>query len=601
MVGTSLTSLTSIVILQLLQQQHPNAKMKPVDFSSFIAWNVLAQTVPAFAAKSAFSRCTSITLPTFPGVNVVSIEGKWTEDYNLPIVPGSLQSQFTSTVTDLEFCDVTIYLTHPGAEDKVKLSVWLPPDENWNGRFQATGGGGFATGIFDLFTAKAVEIGFAAAATDGGHQGPGWDGSWALHKNGSINLPLFKNFASRSLYDMGVVGKAVTEAFYGKKPHHSYWNGCSTGGRQGYMMAQKYPGLFDGILANAPAIHFTRFVVAEMWPQIVMQQTETFVSPCVFEKFLNATLEVCDERDGVKDGVIMDPLACDFDLSSVVGQEVECNGEKEKITEAMADVARKIAEGPKSPDGDHLWYGLPPSTPLGALAGTSVVNGKRTGVPFPIAESWIKHLVLRDLDFDWTKMTYENFAWLFAQSSTRYDSLIDTSNPDLSAFRDAGGKLLTFHGIIDDLIPVGGTIQYRQRVESEMGGIEAVDDFYRLFLAPGVVHCGLGAGPVPLDALMSLVSWVEEGKAPDFLHATTTDGDGDLVERGICRYPYAQQYTGKDAKKSSGWECSGAVMEGLRKGDANFDSLYWSTNLPEKLKALQGAETKPESERKDEL
>jgi len=119
---------------------------------------------------------------------------------------------------------------------------------------------------------------------------------------------------------MGVIGKAVTESFYGKPPHHSYWNGCSTGGRQGYMMAQQYPNLFDGILANAPAIHFSKFVVAEIWPQIVMRQSQTFLSPCVAERFINASLDACDELDGVKDGVIMDVLACDFDPSNVVGQ-----------------------------------------------------------------------------------------------------------------------------------------------------------------------------------------------------------------------------------------------------------------------------------------
>ena len=576
--------------------------MKLAILNQLIAWNILTQSLPASAAKSASARCSRISnfSPVFPSVNIISVEGKWTTNYSLLAEPGSRHALFTNTISDLQFCDVTIYLTHPGANDKVKLSVWLPPDENWNGRFQATGGGGFSTGFFDYMTSKAVELGYAAASTDGGHDAlKYWDGSWALFENRTINLPLFKNFASRSLYDMGVVGKAVTEAFYGKKPHHSYWNGCSTGGRQGYLMAQKYPDLFDGILANAPAIHMTRFGIADMWPQIVMQQSGTLVSPCVFERFRNASLDTCDEKDGVKDGVIMDPLACDFDPSSIVGDEVECEGTKETITEAMADVARKVAEGPTSPSGQHLWYGLPWSTPYRVLSDTEVVDGKRIGAPMLIAESWVRYIVLRDPDFDWTTITYEDFAWIFAQSSTQYDSLSETFNPDLSAFRDAGGKLLTFHGLIDDNIPVGGTIQYRQRVEEELGGLEAVDEFYRLFLAPGVEHCGSGTGPVPTDPLSSLVSWVEEGKAPDFLHSSTTDAEGDLVERNICKYPYAQQYTGKDPKSPSGWECSGAVMEGLKSRNANLDSLFWNVNLPEKLKPLSSQI--PKYEGKEEL
>jgi hypothetical protein len=575
--------------------------MKSTFWATFVAWSSLAPNPLVSASKSPLDQCLSIpnALPSFPGMHFLSMEGRWRDNYSLP--PGAEKSIYTNgTVDGLQFCDVTILIRHPGAEDNVKLSVWLPPNEKWNGRFQATGGGGFATGLFDLMTARAVEKGYAAASTDGGHDPDAWtQGSWALHENGTINLPLFKNFASRSLYDMAVIGKAVTEAYYGRKPHHSYWQGCSTGGRQGYMMAQKYPDLFDGILANAPAIHFSRFVVAEMWPQIVMQQSGAFVNQCVFKQFVNATLDACDGLDGVRDGVIMDPLACDFDPSSVVGQEVQCEDGKEIITEAMAEVVKKITEGPKSPSGENLWYGMPPSTSFRVLSNTTIVDGKRVGAPFPIAESWVKHLVLRDPDFDWTKVTYEDFAWICFQSSCRYDSLIDTSNPDLSAFRDAGGKLLTFHGITDDYIPVGGTIQYRQRVEEELGGLEAVDEFYRLFLAPGVEHCGLGTGPVPIDPLSSLVSWVEEGKAPDFLYASTTDAEGDLVERNICRYPYAQLYTSKNPKSVSGWECPGAVMEGLRAKSSNIDSVFWDTKLPDRLPPLLGH--KLERESKDEL
>lgn len=276
------------------------------------------------------------------------------------------------------------------------------------------------------------------------------------------------------------------------------------------MMAQKYPDLFDGILANAPALYMSKLVVASMWPQIVMHQSKTMLSPCVAERFVKANIEACDEHDGVKDGVVMDPLACDFDPSTLVGQKVSCDGEGEDevITAAMAEVVKKITEGPKSPSGERLWYGIPQSTSFNILAKTSFANGKRSGSPFPISESYVKHLVLRDPDFDWTTMSYDEFAWVFSQSTTRLGWLIDTENPDLSSFRDTGGKLLTYHGLTDDYIPVGGTIQYRQRVEDEMGGLKAVDDFYRLFLVPGVAHCGLppSPGPTPIDPLRSLVA-----------------------------------------------------------------------------------------------
>jgi feruloyl esterase len=266
------------------------------------------------------------------------------------------------------------------------------------------------------------------------------------------------------------------------------------------------------------------------------------------------------------------------------------------------EVVRKITEGPKSPNGDHLWYGLLPSATYKVLAKTAIIDGKLTGAPFPIAEDFIKYLVLRDPDFDWTKMNYEDFAWVFAQSVTRLGWLIDTTDHDLSRFRDAGGKLLTYHGLVDEFIPVGGTIQYRQRVEDEMGGLEAVDEFYRLFLPAGVAHCGMPSspGPVPDSSLNSLIAWVEEGKAPDFLHSSTIDHEGALVERDICRYPYAQQYTGKDPKSSEGWHCSGAVLAGLKSKDANLDSLYWDIPLPKELSPLKESKTATRSGR-DEL
>ena len=227
---------------------------------------------------------------------------------------------------------------------------------------------------------------------------------------------------------------------------------------------------------------------------------------------------------------------------------------------------------------------------LTSFAGTSMKDGQRVGAPFDISESWIKHMVLRDPNFDCSTRSYNDFAWVFAQDKSRLGWLIDTDDPDLSRFRDAGGKLLTFHGLTDQYISVGGSIQYRQSVEDEMGGVEAIDDFYRLFLAPGVGHCGLlpSPGPVPLNPLATLVTWVEEGKAPDVLRAVSMNKEGGLAERDICRFPYAQYYTGKDWKTPSGWACSGDVMAGLNKADANLDSVSWHVPLPVPLPGKPG-------------
>jgi hypothetical protein len=241
-----------------------------------------------------------------------------------------------SMASELNFCDVKVILTHPRANDSVLVEVWLPLD-GWNGRFQATGGGGYATGVFDIALGPAVASNYSAASTDGGHSVNPFDpgAPWALKGNGQINWPLLTDFASRSLHDMAVVGKAVTANFYGRSAQYSYWNGCSTGGRQGLMEAQRFPEDFNGILANSPAINWPSFIVAEQWPQIVMDQEQVFPSQCELDFFTNASIAACDHLDGVVDGVIGDVANCSFDPCTLVGSKIDCNGTMASVTVQM--------------------------------------------------------------------------------------------------------------------------------------------------------------------------------------------------------------------------------------------------------------------------
>ncbi|KAJ2982882.1 hypothetical protein NQ176_g1088 [Zarea fungicola] len=506
------------------------------------------------AGAAVATPCASITAPAVPGATVLSVVASELLNVTLPPVLFYLPVG----ASGLNVCDVKVNLTHPGVNDNVLVQVWLPL-EGWNGRFLGTGGGGWATGSGSIGLAGAVMANFSGAMTDGGHANSLLDPStWALNSDGSINSGLLTDFASRSLHDMTVVGKAVTKQFYGKAPSYSYWSGCSTGGRQGLMEAQKYPGDYNGILAASPAINWPSLIMAAQWPQVVMQQEKTFPPQCVFDGFIAASIAQCDILDGVKDGIIGDPGSCPFDPYKLVGSSVNCDSTEITVTYAMADIVRKVLDGPTDVIGRQLWYGLNAGTPLNALALTVPgPHGTTVGVPFTISDFWIRYFLKRQPNFNTSTITYLDFSMLFAQSNLEYENVIGTNDPDLSAFSSAGGKMITWHGLADPLIPPDGTLQYRQQVDNFMGGSSSVDKFYRVFFAPGVGHCGMGIGPVPTAGLDALVAWVEKGIAPDTLAAAGTDANGAATTKNICRYPLVSRYDGKgDPKSAASYSCA---------------------------------------------
>jgi hypothetical protein len=471
-------------------------------------------------------------------------------------------------LSGLSFCQVKTIITHRGTNDKVLIEAWLPlTHDDWNGRFQATGGAGFETGMFGAHLGQAVRDGWAAVSTNGGSGSDDKtrvkDGSWILKNSidGTLDWNLLHNFASRSLVDQINIGKVITELYFGKAPHHSYWNGCSTGGRQGYMIAQKHPRLLDGILANAPALNFVNIVTGHFWPQLVMQQQDTFLSNCEFEYFRQRAVHQCDMLDRVRDGMLEDPEACDFDPFAAVGEEIECDGKHIDITLQMATVVDHIMKGPKQVTWGPIFHGISPGVQFEDLANIHVAkDGTRSQKPFGICQSWMKNVVLRDPSAKLEHLDMTSYFGHWAQANYELGGLLNTADPDLSLLKASGTKMLTWHGIDDTVIPYQNTIDYRKRVEGAMGGAHEVDQFYRLFLAPGVEHCGGGIGPLPSSALSTLVDWVENDEAPELLEAETTDARGQVVTRDLCAYPGKSKYMGLgDAKRASSWSCVGGT------------------------------------------
>ncbi|MGV9914497.1 DUF6351 family protein [Streptomyces tendae] len=469
---------------------------------------------------------------------VVSVE-RPAGTVDVPAIPPVPASQVTDVPA---YCDVTVTLTHPGEGDHANVKVWLPK-AGWNGRLQTLGGSAFAAGDYGTGLAGAVKNGYAAATTDAGVKSY-LDTSWALNASGKVNTSLLKNFSARSEHEAAVVAKGVIGRYYGKSASYAYFNGCSTGGRQGYAEAQRYPDDYDGILANAPAISWDEFEVATLWPQVVMNNEKTFPTGCEFDAFNAAAVKACDPLDGVKDGLVENPARCDFDPRRLIGTTLECEGKQVTITAADAAVVRKIWDGPRTTSGKKLWSGVPIGADLKFpnLAGTQPdASGNLKGAPFPVPAAWVASWLKKQPSFDVSTITYGEFTRLFRQSQAEYDRVIGTDSPDLSAFRKSGGKLLTWHGQQDQLIPTQGTVAYRQQVEREMGSSKRVDDFYRLFLAPGTAHCGLNG---QTDDLGALRTWVEHGKAPSTLTATLTNSAGEQVTRDLCAYPKVSRYKG---------------------------------------------------------
>ena len=495
---------------------------------------------PSAAATASGSRCS-------PGYLQSALHlARVTVDTAVMNTSGSFASPGQPTLTGLpDFCDVTLTQTD-AAGNPIHIEVWLPA--GWNGRFQGVGGAVYECGPLFGEMGPAIQGGYAAAATDCGV--PPADllsGAWALRSDGTLNTPLIDDFAFAGIHDMSVTGQAVTRVYYPAPLRFTYFNGCSTGGREGLMEAQRYPADYNGIVSGAPAINWTKFIPAEIWPELVMNESHDFLPTCKENAFVNAAVQAC----ATTGGVITNPATCHFSPFTLVGSVTPCG----TITSADAAVMQKIWQGPETTRGRPLWYGLERGASLAGLAATITANGVTTGNAFPVSVAWLGTWLQKNPSWDWHTLTFAQFDRLFQQSVREFSGVIATDNPDLSGFRHDGGKIVIWHGLADQLIFPQGTINYYQRVQRVMGGPRATDSFARLFLASGAQHCASAAGPAPAPgaALDAVVNWVEHGTAPASILGTINDPTTGAVisSRPICLYPAFAQYTGQGSPNTA--------------------------------------------------
>ncbi|KAL6242331.1 hypothetical protein RBB50_010879 [Rhinocladiella similis] len=497
----------------------------------------------------------SFLYPNLFGAKTLSLTAEMVTDYSMSIEQGQYPSHDARNVKNLSFCNVSLIYTHPGQHDSINVQVWLPLD-GWNHRLQGAAGGGFLAGLNLPSMAGALSDGFAVVSTDAGHKIE--DAStWALLSPGNVDLYALQNWASVSLHDAAVIGKSITKSFYGQGPIRSYWNGCSGGGRQGLVIAQQYPDAFDGILAAAPGINWNTDLIGGMYFPLQVLKGGHIPAPCEIYALSLAAVAACDASDGVVDNIISDPAECRFDPFALVGQNVTCFGMHATISNAAAKAAAMVWDAVRTTNGSFLMPGLNYGALLNAVLNSTCDNqtGNCKMVPFYYSEQFIKYWMIKRPDFDWTTLTLTELDRLWEYSANTYSDMTASNNPDLSGFRAAGGKMITWHGLADPAVPTNvSRIYYNQVAQLDPG----ISQYYRLFEAPGVSHCGGGNGLYPGHALESLIAWVEEGKVPDILQGVSLPTEnGTVYHRPICAYPRMAKYKGTgDVTLADSWKCA---------------------------------------------
>ena len=458
----------------------------------------------------------------------------------------------------------------PTSDSEIKLEVWMPV-EGWNGKYRQTGNGGWAGAIPAAPLAQALRLGFATAGTDDGHE-RGGGAAWAIgHPEKLID------FGYRAVHQTTVQAKAIIRAFYGRDAGLSYFVGCSDGGREALMEAQRYPEDFNGIIAGAPANdwshHFTGFVWNE---QALMKDAASMIPPEKLPAIQTAALKACDSLDGLADGLIEDPRVCRFEpgvLACKGAETAEC------LTAAQIETLRKIYAGPKNPrTGKQIFPGYPPGTEAvpGTWAPWIIPVKNAEAIQFRFGNTYYGQAVFEDPKWDFRKLNFDSDV---AFGDEKAGAVLNSNNPDLRSFRAGGGKLIQYHGWGDAAIAPMISIQYYERVREFMtrfpdarsDASKPVQDFYRLFMVPGMGHCGGGIGPNNFgngasstadpeqDVFAALERWVEKGIPPQkLIGAGKVTGDSSkALTRPLCPYPQVAKYNGSgDPNAESSFTCA---------------------------------------------
>jgi feruloyl esterase len=451
------------------------------------------------------------------------------------------------------------------AEPAIKFEIWMPATA-WNGKFNGVGNGGYAGFINYGAMRTALARGYATASTDTGHMGNPFDATWMLG-----HPELVVDHLDRSIHEMTVQSKRIVRAFYGDKPRRSYFTGCSAGGNQGLIEAQRYPRDYDGIVAGAPAPKVTRLHAWFTWSaQATLKTPANYLPASKLQLIADAVNARCDALDGIVDGLLDDPRRCAFD--PVV---LQCPGADAPncLTADQAHTVEQLYAGPRNPrTGEQLFPGAVPGGETGPGGWGQWITGPAPGASLHaiLAGGLFRYAGFEDPSWDWRTFDFDaDFTFM----SHKLGPTWDASDANFSRFQARGGKIIMYHGWSDPAISPLNSIDYYQRVTDAArrdayrahhdgdDGREETREFFRFFLAPGLQHCGGGPGPNTFDALGALEKWVEQGKAPRRIVAT-----GGIVPtrtRPLCPYPQTAQYLGRGSTDdAASFDCQGPLGDG---------------------------------------
>jgi len=424
------------------------------------------------------------------------------------------------------FCRVAGEI-RPVEDSVIPFEVWIP-SSGWNGKFFGIGNGGYAGTIGYGGLATAVRHGYAAASTDTGHHATSGapDAAWALgHPQKIID------FGYRAIHETAVKGKAIAAAFYGSAVRRAYFNSCSNGGRQALMEAQRYPEDYDGIVAGAPANYWTHLLTEALWDvQALLSQPGSYIPAAKMPAIEGAVLAACDTIDGVKDGVVDDPRQCHFDPGTLL-----CKGADSDacLTAPQVEALRKLYAGP----GARIFPGHAPGGESGPGGWAAWVTGAapEKSLGFGFGTQFFKNMVYSDAAWDYHTFNLERD---LKKADERMARDLNATDADLKPFARRGGKLILYHGWSDAAIPPYNTINYYDRVVEKMKEKEAAS-FVRLYMVPGMQHCGGGPGPNAFDMNQPIEAWVEEGVPPGPIIARRPGRS-----RPLCPYPEVARWKG---------------------------------------------------------
>ncbi len=504
------------------------------------------------------------------------VSAKWADTGDVQIPVGFPPKAQTLSVK--RRCEITA-VSRPTSDSEITLILWMPAPEDWNGKYLQLGNGGWAGSIPPDELIGPLGKGYAVSATDDGHKSAGiLEGLTPIWAVGHPEKVI--DFGYRALHETASVSKAIAQSYYSKPLSRAYFAGCSDGGREALMEAERYPEDFDGIIAGAPANQWTHHFAGFVWNEIALKaKPESLITAGQLPAIEKAALAACDTLDGVKDGLIEDPRKCHFDPSVLL-----CHGDaaKDCLTQPQIDALKKIYAGPKNPVTDEQIYpGYEPGT---EAEGGAWAPWMLPPPEFPMSSAqWafgngLFALVVREEPkWDWHTLDFDRDV---RAADEKAGSILNAYNPDLRTFRDHGGKLIQYHGWGDAAIAPRDSISFYEKVtaffshypDPRSTNPADVQSFYRLFMVPGMGHCNGGPGPTSFgngepkpgtpsdpehDLLLALDKWVTTGVAPDKFIGTGKAGAGGAdLTRPLCPYPKVAHYKGSgDTYGADNFEC----------------------------------------------